>query len=84
MMAMNSHNSTAICITVLDVNDNYPVFTDQSYNISINEDISVGRTVLTVTVRDDDVVSILCIRLYNLLIMIVLRMCVSLCLKIYA
>ena len=68
MMAMNSHNSTTIQITVLDINDNYPMFTDQYYNRSINETTSVGSTILTVTAPDNDVVNILCTSLNSFIL----------------
>ena len=58
-MATNSHNSTDITITILDVNDNYPVFPDQQYNISINETIPISRRILTVVADDADEVCIL-------------------------
>ena len=53
MTDSNRHNSTDIQITILDVNDNYPIF-HQDYNISINETSPVGSTVLTVTAVDLD------------------------------
>ena len=59
MMATNSHNTTNIAITILDVNDNYPVFLQQQYNISINETIPVERRILTVTADDADEVCVL-------------------------
>ena len=58
-MDASSHNSTGIEITILDVNDNYPVFRHQQYNISINETIPVGRSILTVIADDADEVCML-------------------------
>ena len=54
MMAATSHNSTRIAITILDVNDNYPMFRQPQYNISINETDQVDRIILTVIADDAD------------------------------
>uniref|UniRef100_A0A8C4GJG0 Cadherin domain-containing protein n=1 Tax=Dicentrarchus labrax TaxID=13489 RepID=A0A8C4GJG0_DICLA len=43
-----------ILITVLDVNDNAPVFTQPIYKASINENAPVGTVVATVTATDED------------------------------
>uniref|UniRef100_A0A3Q3EB64 Cadherin domain-containing protein n=1 Tax=Labrus bergylta TaxID=56723 RepID=A0A3Q3EB64_9LABR len=43
-----------ILITVLDVNDNAPVFTQPIYKASIQENAPVGTTVVTVTATDAD------------------------------
>ncbi|KAM8847872.1 protocadherin beta-16-like [Synchiropus picturatus] len=43
-----------IIITVLDVNDNTPVFTEALYKASLNEDAPVGTVVVTVTATDTD------------------------------
>ncbi|XP_062373889.1 cadherin EGF LAG seven-pass G-type receptor 1-like [Sardina pilchardus] len=51
-------SSASISITVLDVNDNVPEFTQRSYSLKINEDAVVGTSVLTVTAVDRDVNSI--------------------------
>lgn len=51
-------SSASISITVLDVNDNVPEFTQKSYSLKINEDAVVGTSVLTVTAVDRDVNSI--------------------------
>ena len=49
------HNSTDIEITILDINDNYPVFDRLQYNISINETTPLHTvTILTVTATDPD------------------------------
>lgn len=51
-------SSASISITVLDVNDNIPTFTEKSYSLKINEDAVVGTSVLTVTALDRDVNSV--------------------------
>lgn len=43
-----------IDITVTDVNDNYPQFGQPSYNISVQENATIGTIVLTVTASDED------------------------------
>uniref|UniRef100_A0A8C7SBP4 Cadherin EGF LAG seven-pass G-type receptor 1a n=1 Tax=Oncorhynchus mykiss TaxID=8022 RepID=A0A8C7SBP4_ONCMY len=54
--AMSS--SASVSITVLDVNDNIPTFTEKVYSLKINEDAVVGTSVLTVTAVDRDVNSV--------------------------
>ena len=54
MMDDSKHNSTDILITIRDVNDNYPIFDQPEYNISINENIQVGSEILTVAAVDLD------------------------------
>ena len=55
MMDNARHNTTDIVITVLDVNDNYPIFNRAEYNISINETTPLHIvTILTVTAIDRD------------------------------
>ncbi|KAK7902003.1 hypothetical protein WMY93_018772 [Mugilogobius chulae] len=56
MPSMSS--SASISITVLDVNDNVPTFTEEVYSQKINEDAVVGTSVLTVTAIDRDVNSV--------------------------
>uniref|UniRef100_A0A3B3ZJN6 Uncharacterized protein n=1 Tax=Periophthalmus magnuspinnatus TaxID=409849 RepID=A0A3B3ZJN6_9GOBI len=51
-------SSASISITVLDVNDNVPTFTEEVYSQKINEDAVVGTSVLTVTAIDRDVNSV--------------------------
>ena len=46
--------STLINITVIDVNDNNPVFEKSLYTVSIPEDIDIGTTVLEVKATDQD------------------------------
>uniref|UniRef100_A0A670IVL0 Cadherin EGF LAG seven-pass G-type receptor 3 n=1 Tax=Podarcis muralis TaxID=64176 RepID=A0A670IVL0_PODMU len=47
--------SASVTITVMDVNDNRPEFTQKEYFIRLNEDASVGTSVLSVTAIDRDV-----------------------------
>ncbi|KAM9328068.1 LOW QUALITY PROTEIN: cadherin EGF LAG seven-pass G-type receptor 1 [Pholidichthys leucotaenia] len=51
-------SSASVSITVLDVNDNLPTFTESTYSLKINEDAVVGTSVLTVTAVDRDVNSV--------------------------
>lgn len=51
-------SSASVSITVLDVNDNVPTFTEKVYSLKINEDAIVGTSVLTVTAVDRDVNSV--------------------------
>uniref|UniRef100_A0A8C2GF97 Cadherin EGF LAG seven-pass G-type receptor 1b n=1 Tax=Cyprinus carpio TaxID=7962 RepID=A0A8C2GF97_CYPCA len=48
-------SSASVSITILDVNDNVPTFTQHLYNLKVNEDAVVGTSVLTVTAVDRDV-----------------------------
>ncbi|CAB1325306.1 unnamed protein product [Coregonus sp. 'balchen'] len=43
-----------IVIDVLDVNDNMPVFTKDSYSVTLNENSAIGTTVVQVTATDLD------------------------------
>ncbi|CAL8242134.1 unnamed protein product [Merluccius merluccius] len=54
--AMSS--SASVSITVLDVNDNVPTFTEKVYALKVNEDAVVGTSVLTLTAVDRDVNSV--------------------------
>uniref|UniRef100_A0A803SPJ0 Cadherin EGF LAG seven-pass G-type receptor 3 n=1 Tax=Anolis carolinensis TaxID=28377 RepID=A0A803SPJ0_ANOCA len=47
--------SASVTITVMDVNDNRPEFTQKEYFIRLNEDATVGTSVLSVTAIDRDV-----------------------------
>ncbi|GAA6097187.1 cadherin EGF LAG seven-pass G-type receptor 1 isoform X1 [Tachysurus ichikawai] len=51
-------SSASVSITVLDVNDNAPTFTEKIYSLKINEDAVVGSSVLTVTAVDRDINSV--------------------------
>ncbi|XP_058295923.1 protocadherin gamma-A2 isoform X13 [Hylobates moloch] len=46
--------TSRICVKVLDVNDNAPVFTQPEYRISVPENTPVGTRILTVTATDAD------------------------------
>uniref|UniRef100_U3K0S8 Uncharacterized protein n=1 Tax=Ficedula albicollis TaxID=59894 RepID=U3K0S8_FICAL len=47
--------SASVTVTVMDVNDNRPEFTQKEYFIRLNEDAAVGTSVLSVTAVDRDV-----------------------------
>uniref|UniRef100_A0ACB8FQD8 Cadherin EGF LAG seven-pass G-type receptor 1 n=1 Tax=Sphaerodactylus townsendi TaxID=933632 RepID=A0ACB8FQD8_9SAUR len=51
-------SSASVSITVLDVNDNSPMFTEKVYQLRLNEDAAVGSSVLTLTAVDRDVNSV--------------------------
>ncbi|XP_072003202.1 cadherin EGF LAG seven-pass G-type receptor 1 isoform X3 [Engystomops pustulosus] len=51
-------SSASVTITVLDVNDNNPTFTEKAYQLRLNEDAAVGSSVLTMTAVDRDVNSV--------------------------
>nr|XP_035979244.1 protocadherin gamma-A2 isoform X12 [Halichoerus grypus] len=46
--------TSRICVTVLDVNDNAPIFTQPEYRVSVPENMPVGTWILTVTATDTD------------------------------
>ncbi|XP_071401892.1 cadherin EGF LAG seven-pass G-type receptor 1-like, partial [Centroberyx affinis] len=54
--AMSS--SASVSVTVLDVNDNIPTFTQKLYNLKINEDAAVGTSVLMLSAIDRDANSV--------------------------
>ncbi|XP_069046547.1 cadherin EGF LAG seven-pass G-type receptor 2 isoform X2 [Lepisosteus oculatus] len=54
--AMSS--SASVSMTILDVNDNNPEFTQRSYYMRLNEDATVGSSVVTVSAVDRDVNSV--------------------------
>ncbi|TRY59248.1 hypothetical protein DNTS_026386 [Danionella cerebrum] len=58
-------SSASISITVLDVNDNVPKFTENTYSLKINEDAVVGTSVLTVTALDRDVNSVVTYQIFS-------------------
>ncbi|XP_071299873.1 protocadherin gamma-A12-like [Agelaius tricolor] len=43
-----------IRVTVLDANDNAPVFSQAEYTVRVPEDVPVGSTLITVTAKDND------------------------------
>nr|XP_025039040.1 cadherin EGF LAG seven-pass G-type receptor 1 isoform X3 [Pelodiscus sinensis] len=51
-------SSASVAITVLDVNDNNPSFTEKVYQLRLNEDAAVGSSVLTVIAVDRDINSV--------------------------
>ncbi|XP_059402797.1 cadherin EGF LAG seven-pass G-type receptor 1-like [Carassius carassius] len=51
-------SSASVSVTILDVNDNVPTFTQHLYNLKVNEDAVVGTSVLMVTAVDRDVNSV--------------------------
>ena len=48
-------NSTTLVVNVTDVNDNRPIFQSSSYEISVDENFTVGVPFLTVVATDADV-----------------------------
>ncbi|XP_014399343.1 PREDICTED: protocadherin-23, partial [Myotis brandtii] len=48
------HTEGALIVHVLDVNDNPPVFSQDSYQVTIPESVPVGYSVLTVTATDSE------------------------------
>ncbi|XP_042553861.1 cadherin EGF LAG seven-pass G-type receptor 1-like [Dipodomys spectabilis] len=52
-------SSASVSITVLDVNDNDPMFTQPVYELRLNEDAAVGSSVLTLQARDRDANSVI-------------------------
>ncbi|XP_038612021.1 cadherin EGF LAG seven-pass G-type receptor 1 [Tachyglossus aculeatus] len=55
--------SASVSVTVLDVNDNDPAFTQPVYELRLNEDAAVGSSVLTLRAQDRDAHSVLTYRL---------------------
>ncbi|KAF7206514.1 protocadherin Fat 3-like [Nothobranchius furzeri] len=49
-----SQQRARVQITIDDANDNFPVFSQSSYEIAINESLPVGTVVLVVSAVDDD------------------------------
>lgn len=49
----------SVSVTILDVNDNSPEFTQHEYSARLNEDAAVGTSVLTVSAVDRDANSII-------------------------
>ena len=53
-----SRNATAtVSITILDINDNIPIFNPVSYIVNVSETTSIGEKVLNVSATDRDEVS---------------------------
>ncbi|XP_074522154.1 cadherin EGF LAG seven-pass G-type receptor 2 isoform X2 [Halichoeres trimaculatus] len=51
-------SSASISMTILDVNDNNPEFTQKAYHMRLNEDAAVGTSVVTVSAVDQDINSV--------------------------
>ena len=49
-----SSKSAVVIIYVEDINDNYPVFTKNSYSAEMLENVPIGHTVINVTAHDKD------------------------------
>ncbi|NXW19334.1 CELR2 protein, partial [Circaetus pectoralis] len=52
-------SSASVSVTILDVNDNSPEFTQREYSARLNEDAAVGTSVLTVSAVDRDANSVI-------------------------
>ncbi|XP_009999187.1 PREDICTED: cadherin EGF LAG seven-pass G-type receptor 2-like, partial [Chaetura pelagica] len=52
-------SSASVSVTILDVNDNSPEFTQREYSARLNEDAAVGTSVLTVSALDRDANSVI-------------------------
>ncbi|NXG99264.1 CELR2 protein, partial [Loxia leucoptera] len=52
-------STASVSVTILDVNDNSPEFTQREYSTRLNEDAAVGTSVLTVSAVDRDAYSII-------------------------
>ncbi|XP_058711892.1 cadherin EGF LAG seven-pass G-type receptor 2 isoform X2 [Poecile atricapillus] len=52
-------STASVSVTILDVNDNSPEFTQREYSARLNEDAAVGTSVLTVSAVDRDANSII-------------------------
>ncbi|NXH20721.1 CELR2 protein, partial [Bucco capensis] len=52
-------SSASVSVTILDVNDNSPEFTQREYGARLNEDAAVGTSVLTVSAIDRDANSVI-------------------------
>ncbi|XP_075766558.1 cadherin EGF LAG seven-pass G-type receptor 2 isoform X2 [Pelodiscus sinensis] len=58
-------SSASVSITVLDVNDNNPEFTQKEYSVRLNEDAAVGTSVLTISAIDRDANSVITYQIAN-------------------
>lgn len=47
--------TTYVAITVSDINDNYPKFSENSYSVSLYESTVIGATVQVLSATDDDI-----------------------------
>ena len=46
--------STSVTVTVLDINEDPPYFTSQSYSFNINENVNTPTSLVTVAATDSD------------------------------
>ena len=51
---VNLPDSTTATVSVIDINDEPPVFTEDQYEATIAEDAEVGDTVIRVTASDPE------------------------------
>uniref|UniRef100_A0A3Q2DJZ9 Cadherin EGF LAG seven-pass G-type receptor 2 n=1 Tax=Cyprinodon variegatus TaxID=28743 RepID=A0A3Q2DJZ9_CYPVA len=58
-------SSASISMTILDVNDNNPEFTQRAYYMRLNEDAAVGTSVVTVSAVDQDINSVVTYQISN-------------------
>ncbi|NXT26716.1 CELR2 protein, partial [Syrrhaptes paradoxus] len=58
-------SSASVSVTILDVNDNSPEFTQREYGTRLNEDAAVGTSVLTVSAIDRDANSVITYQISN-------------------
>jgi len=47
--------TTLVEITIIDINDNDPVFSQENYTITVSEKVPVGRDIFTLQATDADV-----------------------------
>ena len=48
-------STTTVTVSITDVNDNIPTFSQESYSVSTTENHPIGTSILQVTVTDDDI-----------------------------
>lgn len=48
-------SSVKFMVSLEDVNDNFPVFTSTIYNVSIEENVSIGTEIITIEAKDPDI-----------------------------
>ncbi|XP_070545455.1 LOW QUALITY PROTEIN: cadherin-23-like [Ptychodera flava] len=47
--------SSVVMVTVIDVNDNRPVFVDSNYDVTVPEDVSQDTVIVAVSAEDEDI-----------------------------
>ena len=52
--SLKSHMPAVVIIHVVDINDNLPQFTRNSYSANVLENVPIGHTVISVTAHDKD------------------------------